>query len=61
MGHSATGLGGKDGQELERVRVGGLARGGGRQFWGRKSQREFAVRGGGSCAGWYVMRFLSSF
>lgn len=29
MGDSATGLGGKDGQELERDRVGGLARGGG--------------------------------
>lgn len=26
MGDSATGLGGKDGQELERDRVGGLAR-----------------------------------
>lgn len=57
MGDSATGLGGKDGQELERDRVGSL----GGQFWGRKSQRGFGVRGGGSCAGWYVMRFLSSF
>lgn len=36
MGHSATGLRGKDGQELERDRVGGLARGRGGSSGGEK-------------------------